>query len=40
VRAVCATLLRIAGVDGMDSLNVSVAAGIFLASFAAQGARP
>jgi RNA methyltransferase, TrmH family len=40
VRAVCSTLLRIAGVDGMDSLNVSVAAGIFLASFAAQGARP
>jgi TrmH RNA methyltransferase len=40
VRAVCSTLLRIAGVEGMDSLNVSVAAGIFLASFAAQGARP
>jgi TrmH RNA methyltransferase len=40
VRAVCSTFVRIAGVEGMDSLNVSVAAGVFLASFAAQGARP
>ncbi|HEX4353483.1 MAG TPA: RNA methyltransferase [Polyangiales bacterium] len=39
VRAVCATTLRIAGVDGMDSLNVSVAAGVFMASFAAQAAK-
>jgi RNA methyltransferase, TrmH family len=40
VREVCSTFVRIPGVEGMDSLNVSVAAGVFLASFAAQGSRP
>lgn len=40
-RAACKHLLRIAGTQQVDSLNVSVAAGIFLASFAqAYGAHP
>lgn len=33
-RAACQRLLRIAGTQHIDSLNVSVAAGIFLASYA------
>jgi TrmH RNA methyltransferase len=40
VRAMCQSLVRIAGADTLDSLNVSVTAGIFLASFSnARGAR-
>jgi TrmH RNA methyltransferase len=40
VRSMCQSLVRIAGADTIDSLNVSVTAGIFLASFgAAQSAR-
>lgn len=40
VRAQCQSLVRIAGADTLDSLNVSVTAGIFLSSFAAaKGAR-
>lgn len=39
-RAACQRLLRIAGSEQIDSLNVSVAAGIFLASYAqARGAH-
>jgi TrmH RNA methyltransferase len=33
VRALCQPLVRIAGSDSIDSLNVSVSAGIFLASY-------
>lgn len=36
VRTVCNTLVRIAGTDTVDSLNVSVAAGVLLASYAQQ----
>ncbi|MEY4581367.1 MAG: hypothetical protein RL701_6070 [Pseudomonadota bacterium] len=36
VRDSCQQLLKIAGSERMDSLNVSVAAGIFLASYAAR----
>jgi len=40
VRGMCQSLVRIAGADTLDSLNVSVTAGIFLSSFAnAQAAR-
>jgi RNA methyltransferase, TrmH family len=35
-RAACRTLVRIAGTDAVDSLNVSVAAGVLLSSYAAQ----
>jgi TrmH RNA methyltransferase len=35
-RAACKTLVRIAGSPAVDSLNVSVAAGVLLASFAQQ----
>jgi tRNA G18 (ribose-2'-O)-methylase SpoU len=35
-RAACKTLVRIAGHPAIDSLNVSVAAGVLLASFAQQ----
>ena len=34
VRCLCRPLVRIAGADALDSLNVSVSAGIFLASHA------
>jgi TrmH RNA methyltransferase len=36
VRAVCTTLVRIAGTDAVESLNVSVAAGVLLASYSQQ----
>ncbi|HKP56579.1 MAG TPA: RNA methyltransferase, partial [Polyangiales bacterium] len=36
VRAACKSLVRIAGSPAVDSLNVSVAAGVLLASFAQQ----
>ena len=36
VRRVCKPLVRIAGANTLDSLNVSVSAGIFLASHASQ----
>jgi TrmH RNA methyltransferase len=42
VRAVCTMLVRIEGTEAVDSLNVSVAAGVLLASYAQQhgfGAR-
>ncbi len=40
VRKACKTLVRIAGSEAIDSLNVSVAAGIFMASYAnAHGIR-
>ena len=35
VRARCQTLVRIGGTGALDSLNVSVAAGVVLASYAA-----
>jgi TrmH RNA methyltransferase len=36
VRTVCNTLVRIAGTEAVESLNVSVAAGVMLASYAQQ----
>ena len=36
VRKACTTLVRIAGTDAVDSLNVSVAAGVLLSSYAQQ----
>jgi TrmH RNA methyltransferase len=36
VRTACNTLVRIAGTGAVESLNVSVAAGVFLASYARQ----
>jgi len=35
-RAACRSLVRIAGTDAVDSLNVSVAAGVLLSSYAGQ----
>jgi TrmH RNA methyltransferase len=35
VRKTCTMLVRIPGTDAIDSLNVSVAAGILLASYSA-----